>query len=74
MPVKAELQSLIQRDLMLVGKIAFYEKGFIFTDTRLGAFVVPFGSVRKIVFNMSDAGDWMQVTMNQFEGKNMLPA
>ena len=59
MPVKAELQSLIQSDIMLAGKIAFYEKGFIFTDTRLGAFVVPFSSIRKVVFHMSDAGDWM---------------
>jgi hypothetical protein len=44
---------------MLAGKIAFYEKGFIYTDARLGAFVVPFSSVRKVVFHMSDAGDWM---------------
>lgn len=49
---------------MLAGKLAFYEKGFIFTDQRLGAFVVPFIFVRKITFNMSDSGDWMQVTMN----------
>lgn len=64
MPVRSELYSIVQRDIMLCGKIAFYEKGFIFTDNRLGAFVVPFGSVRKIVFNMSDNGDWMQITMN----------
>jgi len=64
MPVRSELYSILQRDIMLCGKIAFYEKGFIFTDNRLGAFVVPFGSVRKIVFNMSDNGDWMQITMN----------
>ena len=42
MPIKSELQSIIKRDQILTGKVDFYEKGFTFTDERLGVFIMPF--------------------------------
>jgi len=31
--------------MLLYGKIMFYEKGFIYTDLRLGAFVVLYSQL-----------------------------
>jgi hypothetical protein len=54
MPVKSELQSVINRDILLIGKLDYHEKGFIFHEERLGIFVVPFGSVRKLTFHIDN--------------------
>ena len=54
MPVKSELQSVINRDILLIGKLDYHEKGFIFLEERLGIFVVPFGSVRKLTFHIDN--------------------
>lgn len=66
MPVKSELQSVIKRDLVLIGQLEFHDKGFTFTDERLGMFIVPFASVRKLTFHMDNnrEEDWLEVTMN----------
>jgi hypothetical protein len=50
----------------------FFEKGFIYTDNRLGAFVVPFSQLQSITFHFDDALDWIQFTMR--EGTDLLPA
>jgi len=76
MPVRAELQSVIKRDILLRGKVTFHERGLHYQDARIGLFVCPYASVRKLTVHMDNAGveDWLQVSMNQFEGKNMVPA
>lgn len=38
----------------------------------MGLFLIPFEFVRKLTFHLDS--DWLEITMNQFEGKNMLPA
>ena len=71
MPVKAELQAVIERDILLIGKFSIFEKGFTFEDERLGLFVVPYEFVMKLNFTLDS--DWLEISMNQ-EGRNLLPA
>jgi hypothetical protein len=61
MPVKAELQSVIKRDIMMFGKVSFHERGLMYTDERLGVFVVPFASTRHFTVHKDSAGvsDWL---------------
>jgi len=67
---------VIKRDILLFGTLQFYDRGFIYTDERLGLLIVPYTFVRKFTFHFDNdrVSDWLEVTMNQFEGKNMLPA
>lgn len=52
------------RDTVLIGKIAFYEHGFIFIDNRLGAFVVPYLGLSEVVFHLNNDEIWMEVKVN----------
>jgi len=63
----------MMRDFVLTGKLSFYEKGFIFTDTRLGAFVVPYNRIDKLTFHVANDRDWMEVALTE-EGMNLIPA
>jgi hypothetical protein len=46
LPVQQKLLPLLKHDMLLYGKIMFYEKGFIYTDLRLGAFVVLYSQLQ----------------------------
>ena len=72
MPVKEQFAD-VHRDIVLTGKISFYVKGFIYTDSRLGAFVVPYTSIEKITFHVTDERDWMEIALTE-EGMNLIPA
>ena len=72
LPVKEEFKSMM-KDIILTGKLSFYEKGFIYTDNRLGAFVVPYTHIEKLTFHITNDRDWMQVELNE-DGKNLVPA
>lgn len=50
----------------------FYEKGFIYTDLRLGAFVVPYSQLESITMHQSDENNWIKFMMRQ--GTDLLPA
>jgi hypothetical protein len=63
----------VHRDIVLCGKLSFYQKGFIFTDTRLGPFVVPYTRIEKLTFHVTDDRDWMEVALTD-EGMNLVPA
>ena len=71
-PVKQEFQG-VHRDIVLCGKLSFYEKGFIFTDNRLGAFVVPYASIERLTFHVTDDRDWMEVALTE-QGMDLIPA
>lgn len=62
-------------DIILVGKLQFFERGFIFFDNRLGAFVVPFRDIKKVTFHLGELAynNFMQVEVNE-KGKAKLPA
>ena len=53
----------MHRDIVLCGKLSFYQKGFIFTDTRLGPFVVPYTGIEKLTFHVTDDRDWMEAVV-----------
>ena len=72
LPVKKEFAD-VYRDIVLTGKMSFYEKGFIYTDTRLGAFVVPYTSVDKITFHVTEDRDWMEIALTE-QGMDYVPA
>ena len=62
------------QDRILTGKLTFFERGLIFSDMRLGAFVLPYTALERVTLhgNTNDRHDWMQFVLNQ-EGKNMVP-
>jgi hypothetical protein len=72
LPVQQKHLTTLKHDFLLFGKLMFYEKGFIYTDLRLGAFVVPYSQLQKITFHFNDTHDWIQFEMR--EGTDLLPA
>jgi hypothetical protein len=52
---------VIKRDIMMFGKVSFHERGLMYTDERLGVFVVPFASTRHFTVHKDSAGvsDWL---------------
>lgn len=75
MPVRAEVKAVIERDQILAGRLEIFENGFMFTDTRLGMFVVPFSAVECLKFHIDESRvqDWLHVTVNR-KGENQIPA
>lgn len=72
-PVKSEFHQVLQ-DRILSGKLTFFERGVVYNDMRLGAFVLPYSAIEKITFhgNTNSRKDWMQFTLNE-EGINLVP-
>lgn len=72
-PVQPEFHDTLQ-DRILTGKLTFFEKGIVFSDMRLGAFVLPYTAIEKFTFyaKTMTTKDWMEVTLNE-EGKNLVP-
>lgn len=73
LPLQLNYLTVLRNDFFLYGKLGFYEKGFIYTDTKLGAFVVPHTHLSKILFHMNDEQNWIEFQMNEL-GKNLIPA
>ncbi len=72
LPVQQQLLPLLKHDMLLYGKLMFYQRGFIYTDLRLGAFVVPYSQLQLITVHFSETQDWIQFSMR--EGSDLLPA
>jgi hypothetical protein len=53
LPVKEQLTEYIH-DIVLSGKWAFYEKGFIFVDNRLNAIVLGYDDIESFKFFVGD--------------------
>ena len=60
LPLETTMLQLLRNDFLLYGKLSFYEKGLIFTDTRLGAFVVLNSHIAKILFHMNEEQNWIE--------------
>lgn len=73
LPLENSMLQLLRNDILLYGKLSFYEKGFIYTDTRLGPFVVLNCHIAGIMFHMSEEQNWIEFQMTE-AGKNLLPA
>jgi hypothetical protein len=73
-PIKEEYQTLCRDSLILVGKLQFYQTGFIFVDQRQGAYVVPYEDCDEIKFHLTgdQAENWMEVCLNA-KGRNKMP-
>ena len=59
MAVKESLSELFS-DINLLGKLVFYENGFIFVDQKLNSFVLSYTDIEYIDFYVAD-GYWMEV-------------
>ena len=72
-PVKEEFHQTLQ-DRILNGKLTFFERGMIFSDMRLGSFVLPYSAIERITTHgaTNDRHDWMQFVLNE-EGRNLVP-
>ena len=72
-PVREEFHQTLQ-DRILNGKLTFFERGMIFSDMRLGSFVLPYSAIERITTHgaTNDRHDWMQFVLNE-EGRNLVP-
>lgn len=59
-PIREEFHKVLP-DRILTGKITFFDHGITFEDMRLGAFVMPYSSLEKIIFhgNTNSKNDWI---------------
>ena len=72
-PIREEFHKVLP-DRILTGKITFFDHGIVFEDMRLGAFVMPYSSLEKIIFhgNTNSKNDWIEFVLNE-EGRNLVP-
>ena len=72
-PVRSEFHQTLQ-DRILTGKLTYFEHGLVFSDMRLGAFVLPYTAIERITVhgNTNSEKDWLQVSLNA-EGQNLVP-
>ena len=72
-PIKPEFHGTLP-DRILTGKLTFFEHGIVFSDMRLGAFILPYTAIEKVILhgNASSRKDWMQFVLNE-EGQNLVP-
>ena len=61
-PVKEEHQQTLT-DRILSGKLTFFDHGIVFTDMRLGAFILPYYAISRITIhgNTNSSNDWVQI-------------
>jgi len=73
LPIKPEFHSTLP-DRILSGKLTFFEHGLVFSDLRLGAFILPYSAIERVTFhgNTGSSKDWMQISLNE-EGYNLVP-
>lgn len=73
-PIIEDYQPLCRDSLILVGKLQFYTKGFLFIDNRQGPYVVPFNDVDEFKFHIASEQEasWMEVRLNE-AGRNKMP-
>lgn len=58
-------------DIVLNGKLVFYEKGMIFVDNKLHAFVMPYDLVEHMNVYVTDSEWWLEITTQDLEGSNL---
>jgi hypothetical protein len=63
LPIKEQFVGYFQ-DIVLNGKWSFYDKGFIFTDQRLNAFVLGYDDIESLNFYVADQ-IWLEIKTKQ---------
>jgi len=58
--MRSEFQQTLP-DRILTGKLTFFEKGIVFNDMRLGAFVLPYSAIERLTVhgNTNSKYDWI---------------
>jgi len=77
LPIKNEYADAFD-DVVLNGKLVFYQFGFIFVDNKLNAFVLPYDLVKELNFYV-EKEYWLEIVPEEAasikpEAKNMIPA
>jgi hypothetical protein len=70
LPVQPEYADVFE-DVVLNGKIVFYEKGFIFVDIKVHAIAMPYDHVSEMNFYVTDGEWWLEVTTCENEKSNL---
>lgn len=60
LPVKPEFQEVFD-DVVLNGKLVFYQKGMVFVDNKIDAIVLPFENVEQMNVYQSDEEQWLEI-------------
>ena len=77
MPVQEGMQDTFS-DVVLNGKLVFYQKGMVFVDQRFHAIVMPYDLVSKMTIYQSDDEWWLEVILedkedSQLKVKDLMP-
>lgn len=66
LPIKDEFAAQFD-DIVLNGKLVFYEKGMIFVDNKLHAFVLPYELIASMNVHVTNEW-WLEIVTQDVEG------
>lgn len=69
LPVKEDQNDTFD-DIVLNGKLVFYEHGFIFTDNKLNAIALPYKQISKLNFYLTKEL-WLEIETADIEESNL---
>lgn len=69
MPVKEEYGDIFD-DVILIGKLVFYENGFVFQDNKINTIALPYEHVKEMVFHVTKEW-WLQITTQESDSSNL---
>jgi hypothetical protein len=70
LPVLPEHSDIFE-DVVLNGKIVFYQKGFIFVDNKIHALAMPYDHVKEMNFYVTDSEWWLEVLTMENDKSNL---
>jgi hypothetical protein len=73
LPIKEEYLDTFN-DIILVGKLVFYDDGFIFVDNKINAIVLPYKLISNVNFYVDDTKKtewWMEFLTEDIEDSNV---
>ena len=69
MPVKEEYADIFD-DVILIGKLVFYENGFVFQDNKINTIALPYDHVKEMTFHVTKEW-WLQITTQESDKSNL---
>ena len=70
LPLKEEYTDTFE-DVVLNGKIVFYEKGLIYVDNKIHALALPYDHIEALNFYVTDKEWWLEILTQENEKSNL---
>ena len=70
LPVQSEFSDTFE-DVVLNGKIVFYEEGLIYVDNKIHAIALPYDHISFLNFYVTDGEWWLEILTQENEKSNL---